>query len=652
MKIILTIFCSIIFYGCSHDTAVLISSVSSPDGNITASIYSLKKESITTSYSTLQYSVTLSGKTVIQLSPLGIIRHDQEFSKNLSFVSKNEPVIVKERYLLKSGKRLRCENYCREINYTFENSNASRIQIIFRVYNDGIAFRYVFPGKDSQMHTIIKEETGFSIPTNSISWLQPYRPDKPSYEQHFKKNTTKPTSSPDDSGWCFPALFNFDSNWVLLTESGLDEQYCGSHLDESDNNGLFRIRFPEKKEKSSKTGEQPTSTLPWTLPWRVIIIGSQPSAIIESNIVQHVSEACSARDTSWIQPGHAVWSWWSQENSPSDYTIQMRYITYAFENNIKYVLIDEGWQSIPENKLRELIAYASAHNIGIFLWYNSGAGKPANPIDHNNIMSIKEKRKKEFIRLQNLGVKGIKVDFFLSDKQPVIKLYTDILKDAVQHKLMVNFHGSTIPRGWEKTYPNLMTMEAVRGAESFYKKMYTDTAPEQNTILPFTRNAVGSMDYTPLTFDLSTKGIDQKRGNAPVRITTYCHELALAVIFESGITHYADSISTYEHLPAYVRRFMGNVPAAWDETRFIDGKPGEYIVLARRIVSTWYIAGINGQNKPKSLTLVLPFSTARKLNSITDSMSENTFVYSDISVINKTFSVTMKPYGGFTAVSQ
>jgi alpha-glucosidase len=648
MKSILSIFCTVFICGCISDADTILSEISSPDGKITASISSSFNNSFFRSNSTIQYSITLSGQTVIRSSPFGIIRSDQEFYKNLILVSKTDPVLHKEPYTLKSGKRLHCENYFREMIFTFANINKSHFQIVFRVYNDGCAFKYIFPENNSQLCTILKEETGFSLPTDSTSWVQPYNPVKPCYEESFLINSKTTISSPKDAGWCFPALFNNKGNWILITESGLDDKYCGSHLSESDNSGLYKIRFPEKKEIGSLTGEHPSSTLSWSLPWRVIIIGSQPSVVIESNLVQNVSSPCTVHDLSWIKPGHAIWSWWSQENSPADFAVQMRYIDYAIENNIQYVLIDEGWQSIPDNKLKEIISYAAGHNIGIFLWYHSGAGKPDNQF---STIRLQGERKKEFKRLQKIGVKGIKVDFFLSDKQPVIKLYTDILNDALQYKLMVNFHGSTIPRGWEKTYPNLMTMEAVRGSESFNDKVNTDSAPEQNTILPFTRNAVGSMDYTPLTFDLSTKGANKKTKDKPVRKTTNGHELALSVIFESGITHYADSIATYSKLPDYVRNFMGTVPSAWDETRFIDGKPGKYIVLARRKGPTWYIAGINGQNNLLSVKLKIPF-TINHLEVITDGVTDNTFTHSTEKFVKNTFTITMKPHGGFSAVSR
>ena len=292
--------------------------------------------------------------------------------------------------------------------------------------------------------------------------------------------------------------------------------------------------------------------------------------------------------------------------------------------------------------MEELIRYATSKNVGVVLWYHSGMGREKDTVSMANLMAFPEPRRKEFEKIKAWGAKGVKVDFFDGDKQPVIKRYFDILKDAADAKIMVNFHGSTLPRGWERTYPHLVSMESVKGAEGAGRQEFCDKAPVHNTILPFTRNVVGSMDYTPVTFTNKREAIRQ---------TTFAHELALSVVFESGVFHFADNMKSYQALPDQVKNFLRQVPTTWDETKYISGMPGQFIVVARRKGTTWYLAGINGLNAQQEVSFALPWKKkVRSLDVITDGPAAGTFETKSFPLKKNKVSILLSPKSGFVTV--
>jgi alpha-glucosidase len=560
----------------------------------------------------LSYSVAYNKISAIEPSPLGIVRDDQQFSENLKFISKNEAAID-ETYTLSIGKKLQCRNQANELTMTFENGNKEKVQLIFRAYNDGMAYRYHFPKTDNNPHKIMKEESGFAIAKNAKAWIQPYDLNvrkKPCYETFYENGIAVGSPSPNPAGWAFPALFNTNNLWVLITEAALNETYPGTHLEDKAGNAVYTIRFPEKEEATSDADPEPVSTLPWTTPWRAAVIGSSLATIQETTLVANLNPPSVIKDVSWINPGRSSWSWWSAGGTTKDFDVQKEYIDFTADMKWEYVLIDAGWPQMKNGSMEDLIKYANSKNVGIVLWYHSGMGREKDTLSYANLMAFPEERKKEFQKIQAWGAKGVKVDFFDSDKQPVIKRYYDILRDAAEHKIMVNFHGSTLPRGWERTYPHVVSMESVKGAEGAGRQEFCDKAPVHNTILPFTRNVVGPMDYTPVTF---TNKREAKRQ------TTFAHELALSVVFESGVFHFADNMKSYQALPEGPKNFLRQVPVAWDETRFVAGIPGKYTVVARRKGNAWYIAGINGQDSEQEISFDLPFlKKEATLNLITD----------------------------------
>jgi alpha-glucosidase len=609
--------------------------LTSPDKNISARV--------TNENGSLSYTVSYKKTAVIERSPLGIDRDDRAFSSSLKFLGEASATI-NERYTLLVGKKLQVHNNANELKLTFDGPAKETIQVIFRAYNDGVAFRYHFPSTDKTVHKIIQEKSGFAIPKEAKAWIQPYDLNvrkKPCYETYYENGIAPGTPSPNPAGWAFPALFTVNGHWLLLTEAGLDETYSATHLEDKENNGRYTIRFPEKEEVTSDADPEPVSSFPWTTPWRVIVIGTSLATIQETNLVQHLNPPSKITDTSWIKPGRASWSWWSQGNTTRSYAVQKDYIDFTASMGWEYVLIDAGWPDMTGGTMEELVRYSNAKGVGIFLWYHSGMGREKDSLSMHNLFAFPEERKKEFQRIKSWGVKGVKVDFFDGDKQPVIKRYFDILRDAEAQQIMVNFHGSTLPRGWERTYPHLVSMESVKGAEGYGRQPFCDRAPMHNTILPFTRNVVGSMDYTPVTFT--------NKGEA-IRQTSFGHELALSVVFESGAFHFADRMSSYQALPEDPKEFLKKVPAAWDETRFVTGVPGKYVVIARRKGNDWYIGGINGQNEPQEIACSFPFlKKDATLKVITDGTTAGTFATQSLRTKSKSTKITLQPRGGFVA---
>lgn len=615
--------------------------LTSPDGKIT-----VKLNIGPSAIEKLLYTVSLNGKMVLQPSPLGIDREDQQFGPDLTFVSSTEPALIDEHYQLKSGKRLLCRNYANERLLTFRNAAGKEVQLIWRAYNDGIAFRYRFAEQDTKLYKVIKEHTGFRLPTDGRAWIHPYDWNsrlKPSYEQYCQSNIAIGTDSPNPKGWAYPMLAKTGSAWIMITEAVLDGTYCATHL-QSTGDGLYTVNFAEEEEVALAGSPEPTSSMPWQTPWRVIVLGDSLSDIVETNMVQHLNPPSVVANDAWIQPGRASWSWWSNGGSPKVFSVQKQYVDFSADMGWEYILIDAGWPLMTGGTMEDVVHYARSKGIGVWLWYHSGSGQPMDTLNYRNLMSDQHARRTEFARLQKLGVKGIKVDFFDSDKQGVVKRYPEILADAAKYEIMVNFHGATLPRGLERTYPNLMTTEAIKGAEGFGRQESCDRAPAHNATIPFTRNVVGSMDYTPVTFSNKIR-----QGVEAFNRTSFAHQLALAVVFESGVQCFADKSESNAALPEAPRNFLKHVPTAWDETKLLDGFPGDFVIMARRKGDTWYIAGINGKNEKCSFSFSLPFIRGHKTLEIIKDGSERTSFAMDKLESDGKIQVDVLPYGGFTA---
>ncbi|MFC1890072.1 glycoside hydrolase family 97 catalytic domain-containing protein [Thermodesulfobacteriota bacterium] len=600
-KLIIIVLCTLLsctLASCGGDDTGqgTIWSVTSPDGRVTV-VVKMADLGGTADYpagENLYYRVLLNGTEALAWSPLGITLEGRDFLTDLAMEERTLRE-VNEPYEMLSGKSSAHVDHAREMILRFADVDGEGLEILFRAYDDGAAYRYRLLGAGPA--TVTGEHSGFRVPP-ADGWMQPHDfpgISKPAHERNYEK-VRAGDESPRD-GWGFPVLFRLDDtdSCLLITEAGLDRGYCGTRLAQTATDNVYRVRFPSRGEGLGRGEVNPTWTLPWATPWRVIILG-ELADVLESVMVDNLSappEGERDRDFSWVRPGRAAWSWWSQ--ATGDEALQREYVDSAAEFGWEYILVDARWDQWPdpETQIPGLVDYAAEKGIGILLWYNSGGLHNLMLTETpRNRMLDPDVRRTEFDKLSDWGVKGVKVDFFHSDKQDRIQQYLDILSDAADTLMLVNFHGCTIPRGWQRRYPNLMTMEAVHGAES-YKPFFVDRPTALNNVhLSFTRNVIGPMDYTPVTF----AGALQRRG------ITYAHQLALSVIFESGLQHFADQADSSEDAGyrkvfgdyPFVGDFMRHVPAAWDETLLLDGDPDSHIVLARRKGEAWYVGGMNG----------------------------------------------------------
>ena len=595
------------------------------------------------------YAVFLEGKEkkieAIEASCLGLKRNDGDFFKNLKLVNISEVSTIDESYTMITGKRKINRNYANQFTLSFKNAKKQSLDILFRAYDIGAAFRYIFPDESTEIHAVAEELTSFNLPQPGKAWLQPYDTLgvwSPAYERGYVRGLRIGDPCPMTTGWGFPGLFQIKDTWVLISESGVYENYCGSHLKALAESGEYRIEFPWQWENYGLGASQPTSTLPWKMPWRFILVSQELGDIVESSIVDDLAEPNRLDNISWIKPGRASWSWWGDHESPFDYQKLKDYVDFAAEMGWEYSLVDAGWHEMNSGNIEQLVEYANSKNVGILLWYNSGGPHTrvmdAGPRDR---MYDPEVRKAEFKKISQWGVKGAKVDFFQSEKQDIMKLYLDIARDAAENNIVLNTHGCTVPRGWRRTYPNFLTMEGVKGAEAYtYEKPIE--FPWFNNVYPYTRNVIGPMDYTPVTFT-NYKESQQ-------RVTTYAHELALSVIFESGIQHLADRIEGYRTTPQYVQDFLKAVPVDWDDIHFVDGYPGEFTVLAREKNSDIYFAGIFNNPETKIYSFTLPFLPDGNWQGymISDGDSSKKFKLGALEVNRVTpIEVSIQPYGGF-----
>jgi hypothetical protein len=547
----------------------------------------------------LGYRVLRDGVEVVARSALGVVRTDTTFDAGLVLVAATDEVVVRDRYTLAHGRRLEHDVAAAERTLAFANPDAAQIELDLRAYDEGVALRYRFPlGGAGGERTVVRELTGFTPAADGRFWGQPTQEPTlygPSYENLYTDGIPVGSAS-DGPTWDLPVVVEAGGTWLLLSESGLDAGFYGSRLGPRPDGRTYTFAPPLEDEGDGVGGTTATSSLPWTLPWRFVVVAPDAGRMATADLVTHLAEPSRLADTSWVRPGRVAWSWWSENASSRDLARQRDYVDLAADLGWEHCLVDANWDVNPDAEVEALARYAAGRGVGLWLWYNSGG--PHNHVSEAPRDRLHEpaRRRAEFAKLAAWGVSGVKVDFFHSDKQDGIGRYLGILEDAAEHHLMVNFHGCTIPRGWSRTWPHLLTMEGVRGGETYlFKPDFPALAAVHNTILPFTRNAVGPMDYTPVAFSDVTHP----------HLTTNAHELALAVVFESGLLHLADSVETYRAVPPAVADVLRTVPVAWDETRFLVAEPGRCVVVARRRGEDWWVAGINGLAEARALELDL-----------------------------------------------
>ena len=509
-------------------------------------------------------------------------------------------------YQMLTGKRLHCINEANEYQLTLSKD----IRLTMRLYNDGVAFRY--DGLSD------KEKTAYKISQGTKRWMQKW---SDGYEGFFPL-TTKAT----DGRWGYPALLEpVDGVFVLLSEANICKGQAASSLHSKGD--LYQV-VPD--------GNQPSAISHQPSPWRVAIIGSLAD-VVESTLITDVSEPSKIEDTSWIHPGTVSWIYWAYNHGSNDYNIIKKYVDMAVALQLPYVLIDAEWDEMKDGKtIEDAVNYAKSKGIKPLIWYNSSVGWVNGAPGPKFRLNKPEDREKEFAWCEKIGVAGVKIDFFSGDDQRNMDYCIDLLESAARHHLLVNFHGATIPRGWQRTWPNLMSTEGVYGAE-WYNNVgtFTQKAACHNATLPFTRNVIGPMDYTPCAFSDSQHP----------HITTHAHELALTVLFESALQHLADRPESLLAQPQEVQAFFGMLPSVWDETRYVSGYPGESVVLARHRGDTWYVAGINGTDQERTLAVPLGFVKGKTATLFADGEPWS------ITQLNKLpKQVTCKPRGGFVLV--
>ncbi len=615
--------------------------LSSPNGNLTTTVKLSENGSLT-------YTLINQKRIVLGESPLGMIFEEMSFDSGLTFVSENTAKQLSESYTLLHGKKMENNPVWNELSMVFQNTQNEKIEIQFRVYDTGLTFRYHLPASDLTGLTLKEDLSGFKIPEGSHGWMHPYDTIwqwAPGYETLYEYKLPLGTPAPaGKNGWAFPMLFHTGADWMLISDADMPEGFTGMMVNGNPEGGLYTLQLPLEEEAMGVCSSEPILPLPYSTAWRVIITGETPATIVESNIIFDVSTPNKIGDLSWIKPGRSSWSWWSESDSPRDFNRMKEFIDFTSSMGWEYFLVDANWNDMAGGNLEELTQYANSKGVDILAWYNSGGPHNVVTEQPRDLMHLRDARRAEFEKISNWGVKGIKVDFFQSDKHCIMQQYHDILQDAADFNILVNFHGATIPRGWERTYPNLMTMESVRGAEVYkFGRDFPEHAPRHNAIIPFTRNVIGSMDYTPVTFSNSTYP----------KLTTHGHELALAVVFESGIQHFADSDKSYMSQPDYVIEYLKNVPVVWDETRLVDGYPGDYAIIARRNGNTWYLSGISGLNEAMETEFDLDFLTQGNyaIKLISDGDQPNQFKFENMETeTGQSMKVKMAARGGFAAV--
>lgn len=558
------------------------------------------------------YSVSYDGKTILEKSPLGFIANTGNFSQGMSLIGQ-ETSQINKTYTQDRIKRSVVNYAANELTVRLQNTNKQPVNIVFRVSNNDVAFRYEIPKSSETGSMVINEEkTGFDFPEYTTTFLTPqsdamigWKRTKPSYEEEYTPDAPMNTRSQYGHGYTFPGLFRIGNDgWALVSETGVDSKFCASRLSDATPEGLYTIAYPMPEENNGNGTSAPGIALPGVTPWRTITVGNNLKPIVETTVPWDVVEPRYESEHTY-QFGRGTWSWILWQDGSINFDDQIRYINLAAAMGYEFFLIDNWWdKNIGHKRMEELARYAQSKNVSPIVWYSSSGYWNDIEQSPTNIMDNPITRKREMKWLQKIGAKGIKVDFFGGDKQETMRLYEAILSDADDHGLMVIFHGCTLPRGWERMYPNYVGSEAVLASENLiFNQHFNDNEAFNACLHPFIRNAVGSMEFGGTFLN---KRYNRTNDGGTTRRTSDVFQLATAVLFQNPIQNFALAPNNLTDAPEVALDFMKQIPTTWDETVFINGYPGKYAVLARRHGNRWYIAGINAQKEPLKLSLNLP----------------------------------------------
>lgn len=576
--------------------------VTGPDGNLTVSVDAVN--------GTPTYSVTFHGATILEQSPLGFISNIGDFSKGMT-LTKVEPGSVTKSFDQDKIKKSHIDYNANTLTTTYTSADGLKMSIEWQVANNDIAFRYIIPTQgESRSMVINSEATGFKFPSYTTVFMTPqsdamigWKRTKPSYEEYYITDAPLGTASEYGKGFTFPALMKVgDNGWVLLTETDVDGYFCGSRLSDCVND-TYTIAYPMAEENNGNGTAAPGIALPGKTPWRTITVGSDLAPIVETTAPWNVVEPRYTTATP-ARAGKGTWSWLLWQDKSINTADQIAFVDLAAEMGYQNVLIDNWWdKNIGREGMKELINYARSKNVNVILWYSSSGhwnDIEQSPVNHMDRPIV---RKQEMAWLKEVGVKNIKVDFFGGDKQETMRLYEDILSDAADYGIDVIFHGCTLPRGWERMYPNYVGSEAVLASENLvFRQEFCDLEAFHATLHPFIRNAAAIMEYGGSVLN---KHFSRDNQSGTERRTGDAFELATAVLFQNPVQNFALAPNNLTDAPADAISFMKEVPTTWDDVKYLAGYPGKYAVLARRHGSTWYIAGVNAQAETQTVTLDL-----------------------------------------------
>lgn len=591
--------------------------IASPDGRLVVTVSDADGQP--------SYCVSYDNVLFLKSSPLGMIANIGDFSSGMSLEKNVRINKIDETYELSSIKRSKVHYVANEAVFSFTQQNRMIYDVVFRVSNNDVAFRYKMYPQDEILSCVIRKEvTGFAFPDGTTTFLCPqskpmggFARTSPSYETPYTADDAMGKNGWGE-GYTFPCLFrNGDNGWVLVSETGVDGSCCASRL-LGHEGGIYTIGFPQEGEANGNGTVAPGITLPGETPWRTITVGKTLEPIVETTVPFDVVKPLYPATGEYAY-GRGSWSWIIGMDSSTNYEEQLRYIDFSAAMGYQSVLVDALWdKQIGRDKIEKLAKYGKQKGVVLYLWYNSNGYWNDAPQTPRGMMDNAISRRKEMKWMQSIGIRGIKVDFFGGDKQLTMQLYEDILSEANEYGLLVVFHGCTLPRGWERMYPNYASSEAVLASENLhFSQGSCDNEAFNATLHPFIRNTIGSMDFGGSALNKYYNADNAPRGSR--RVTSDVFALATAVLFQSPVQHFALAPNNLTDAPTWAIDFMKEVPTTWDEVRFIDGYPGKYIILARRHGDKWYVAGVNAQKETLKIKVNLPmFSGGDKVRLFSD----------------------------------
>lgn len=591
--------------------------ITSPDGKLVVTVADMDGRP--------SYSVSYDNVLFLKPSPLGMIANIGDFSSGMSLEKNVSTNKIDETYELASIKKSKVHYVANEAVFSFTQQGKTIYDVIFRISNNDVAFKYKMYPQGETLSCVVKQEvTGFVFPDGTTTFLCPqskpmggFARTSPSYETSYTADDVAGKNGWGE-GYTFPCLFrNGDNGWVLVSETGINGGYCASRL-LGHKGGVYTIGFPQEGEANGNGTVSPGIALPGETPWRTITVGKTLAPIVETTVPFDVVKPLYPAKGEYTY-GRGSWSWIIGMDGSTNYKEQLRYIDFSAAMGYQSVLVDALWdKQIGRDKIEELAKYGKDKGVALYLWYNSNGYWNDAPQTPRGIMDNAIARRKEMKWMQSIGIRGIKVDFFGGDKQMTMQLYEDILSDANEYGLLVIFHGCTLPRGWERMYPNFASSEAVLASENLhFSQGSCDNEAFNATLHPFIRNTVGSMDFGGSALNKYYNADNAPRGSR--RVTSDVYALATAVLFQSPVQHFALAPNNLTDSPSWAIDFMKEVPTTWDEVRFIDGYPGKYVILARRHGDKWYIAGVNAQKETLKLKVNLPmFSNGEKVRLFSD----------------------------------